>query len=537
MNIPIRRALLSVSDKTGITDLARALHGLGVEIISTGGTAAALREAGLPVTDIQQVSGNPEAFGGRMKTISFAVESALLFHRERDAAEAASLGIEPIDLVACNLYPFQQAWQAGAELPELCEQIDIGGPTMLRAAAKNAAFVAALCDPTHYGAVIAELQANQGGLSLATRQLLARQVFNHSADYDAAIAQALDQAGGERSLRLAYHQPTPLRYGENSHQQASFLRQRDAEHSLHDAEILGGKALSYNNIVDLDAALQAALGLGPGGCAIIKHTNPCGLAQGAEQASVFAAAWAGDPLSSFGSVIAFNAPLQLEAARFLNLHADKIRQRRFVEVVAAPAFEDGVVEYLQRNRNLRILRYLPEQVAQARQLRHVPGGLLLQDCDDQALGELRQVTQLQLEPLDHQLLGFGAAAVRQVKSNAIVVVRRRDDGVLQLLGMGAGQPNRVNSTRLSIERARLNLELEAKLLELDPVQHIQRELGRAYLVSDAFFPFPDNVEVAAEAGLRHLFQPGGSIRDKAVTRRCDELGLSMTFTGLRHFKH
>ncbi len=536
MNVPVRRALLSVSDKTGIVELGQALHAVGCEIVSTGGTARVLTEAGLPVTDIQSVSGNPEAFGGRMKTISFAVESALLFHRERDAAEAEALGITPIDLVACNLYPFERTWKAGGDMDALVENIDIGGPTMLRAAAKNVHAVAAVCDPADYPAVIAELEAHDGATTLETRLRLMRKVYDHTADYDAAISMAMAEQAGERCIRLAYDSPVPLRYGENSHQQAAFYRQRGVEHSMHDLEILGGKALSYNNIVDTHAALEAAAGLAPGGIAIIKHTNPCGLAVGPDQAATFAAAWAGDPLSSFGSVIAFNTPLELEAARFLNLHADKVRQRKFVEVIAAPDFGDGVVEYLRRNKNLRIVRYTPEQLTQPEACRMVPGGLLVQDADTEDLGELKPVTRLE-KLIDAELLRFGVQAVRQVKSNAIVVVRRRDDGVLQLLGMGAGQPNRVNSTRLSIERARLNLELEAKLLELDPVQHIQRELGRAYLVSDAFFPFPDNVEVAADAGIRHLFQPGGSIRDKAVIRRCDELGLSMVFTGLRHFKH
>ncbi len=536
MNVPVRRALLSVSDKTGIVELGQALHAQGCELVSTGGTARVLIEAGLPVTDITAVSGNPEAFGGRMKTISFAVESALLFHRERDAAEAEALGIVPIDLVACNLYPFEAAWRGGGDMDTLVEQIDIGGPTMLRAAAKNFRSVAALCDPADYPAIIHELAALGGATSLASRQRLMRKVFDHSADYDAAISMAMAEQAGERCIRLAYDRPVPLRYGENSHQSAAFYRQRGARHSMHDLEILGGKALSYNNIVDTHAALEAAAGLAPGGVAIIKHTNPCGLAVGTDQAAAFAAAWAGDPLSSFGSVIAFNTTLELEAARFLNLHAEAVRARKFVEVVAAPAFGEGVVEYLRRNNNLRIVRYTPEQLTQVETCRMVPGGLLVQDADLDDLGELRPVTRIE-QRMDHGLLRFGVQAVRQVKSNAIVVVRRRDDGVLQLLGMGAGQPNRVNSTSLSLERARLNLEREALELGLAPTEHIADELGEAYLVSDAFFPFPDNVEVAAEAGVRHLFQPGGSIRDKAVIRRCDELGLSMVFTGLRHFKH
>ncbi|MFH1465492.1 MAG: bifunctional phosphoribosylaminoimidazolecarboxamide formyltransferase/IMP cyclohydrolase [Pseudomonadota bacterium] len=536
MNVSIRRALLSVSDKTGVVDLARALVEHGCELVSTGGTAAALRAAGLEVTDIQAVSGNPEAFGGRMKTISFTVESALLFDRERDAAEATRLGVEPIDLVACNLYPFEAAWRAGADLTELVEQIDIGGPTMLRAAAKNFRYVAALCRPEGYPAVIAELKAGGGSLSLATRRRLLRETFEHCADYDAAIAVALAERAGTRSLRLAYEQPRALRYGENSHQPAAFLRQRGAGRSLHDLLALGGKALSYNNIVDLQAALEAVAGLAAGACAVVKHTNPCGLAQGADQAAAFAAAWAGDPTSAFGSVIAFNAPLGLEAAHFLCLEAP-VRERRFVEVVAAPAFEPGVVEYLSRSENLRIVRCDPAIVRSEEVWRFVPGGLLVQGADLEDVSEVRVVTAQPIDPLDEPLLRFGLHAVRCVKSNAIVLVRRQADGLLQLLGMGAGQPNRVDSTRIALARARQTLAAEAGAADVEAEEHIRAGLAAAYLVSDAFFPFPDSVELAAEAGLRTLFQPGGSIRDKAVVRRCDELGLAMAMTGLRHFKH
>ena len=361
----IRKALLSLSDKRGLLPLAQLLADFGCQLISTGGTAVVLREAGLTVTDISAVSGNPEAFGGRMKTLSFAVESAILFHRQLHAEEAAGLGIEPIDMVVCNLYPFQQAAQAGAPLPELIEQIDIGGPTMLRAAAKNAEFVAAVSDPGDYPALLQELRVSDGALCRETRLRLARKAFHHTADYDAVIASTLDERAGQLSLRLAFDQPQPLRYGENSHQRAWFLRQRGAERSLHDLQLLGGKALSHNNIIDIHAALESVCGLSGPGCAIVKHNNPCGLAQGDDQPAVFQAAWAGDPLSAFGSVIAFNRPLELETPRFLNLHAEKVRQRKFVEVVAAPGFAPGVAEYLGRNRNLRIVRFHPDRVMDA----------------------------------------------------------------------------------------------------------------------------------------------------------------------------
>jgi len=529
--VRIERALVSVSDKTGVVELARTLAARGCEIISTGGTRRVLEDAGLTTTDIARVTGNPEAFAGRMKTISFEIESSILFDREADADEASELGIRPIDMVVCNLYPFEEVRDSGGDLERLIENIDIGGPTMIRAAAKNHRWVAAVTDPADYPGIIEELDASGGALSRATRARLMRKAFNRTADYDAAIAVTLDARSGETSLRLAFDQPAELRYGENSHQDAMVLRERGAGASLCDMEVLGGKALSFNNLADIQAALDSVKDLEGPACSIIKHQNPCGLAAGDDLAAVFSAAWDGDPLSAFGSVIAFNRPLALDAARLLALDAEKKRNRRFVEVVSAPDFEQDALEYLRLHGNLRIVRIDPAHAARSVDVRLLAGAALVQDADAALWDALEVKTAASPGTIDEELLAFGVVAVRQVKSNGVVVVRRRNDGIRQLLGIGAGQPNRVNSTRLALTRTRENLAREGD------AEYVAAELASAYLISDAFFPFPDNVELAAEAGARHLFQPGGSIRDKAVIRRCDELGLAMVFTGTRHFRH
>ncbi|MBM4371917.1 MAG: bifunctional phosphoribosylaminoimidazolecarboxamide formyltransferase/IMP cyclohydrolase [Deltaproteobacteria bacterium] len=528
--IVIRRALLSVSDKTGVVELARALAAHGCELISTGGTRRVLEDAGLSCTDIAAFTGNPEAFGGRMKTISFAIGAALLFDREADAEEARRLGIRPIDLVACNLYPFERVRDEGGDLARLVEHIDVGGPTMIRAAAKNHRWVGVLTDPGDYPAVIEELAASGGALGAGTRSRLMRKAFARTADYDAAIATTMDALGGTRTLRLAFDHAVPLRYGENAHQPAVLMRQRGAAQSLCDLEVLGGKALSFNNLTDVQAALEAVMDLPVPACAVVKHQNPCGLAMGSPLPLVFAAAWEGDPLSAFGSVIAFNRDLSLEAARFLALDGPK-RDRRFVEVVVAPGFHEGVLEYLRGHESLRVLRAAPDLARRHEDVRILAGAALVQAPDAALWERLETVTAAAPGPVDEELLAFGTVAARQVKSNAVVVVRRRRDGICQLLGMGAGQPNRLDSTRLAVDRSLANLAREGDGATA------REALASCYLVSDAFFPFPDNVELAASAGLRILFQPGGSIRDRAVIERCDALGLAMVFTGTRHFRH
>ena len=478
-----------------------------------------------------------------MKTISFAVESAILFDRERDREEAEGLGIAPIDMVVCNLYPFAAHRDAGADMPTLVENIDIGGPTMIRAAAKNHAFVATVCDPADYGAMIAELGANDGALSSETRQALMTKAFNHTADYDAMIAETMDERTGVTSVRLAFRDGVTLRYGENSHQTAAFLRGNEDKPSLYDADVLGGKALSYNNIVDLQGAVEAVRDLERHGCAVIKHTNPCGLAEVDNANVALERAWSGDPVSAFGSVIAFNTAVNRPMVEFLALGAEDRASRKFVEAVIAPEFTEEAVEYLRQHEALRILRFDPQDLRSDREIRILPNACLVQSPDDRLFEKLTVISATKpegsLEPGEplHRLLLFGIKAVRQVKSNAIVLVERTEGGDHRLLGMGAGQPNRVVSTKLAVDRARETLRVEHTGSDDELEGFLRDRLGRAVLVSGAFFPFPDSVEVAAAAGVRTFVQPGGSIRDNRVVARADELGVAMITTGMRHFKH
>ena len=534
--IKVQRALLSVSDKTGIVELAKVLQEINCEIISTGGTKKVLEKAGIKVIDIQKVTGNPEAFEGRMKTISFNIESALLFDRERDAEEAAKLSIKPIDMVICNLYPFAKVKDSGADFNTLIENIDIGGPTMIRAAAKNFKYVTTITDVTDYDSIIKELQENDGSLSYETRLLLMRKAFNHTADYDALIATTMDEQAGKRSLRLSFKDGIELRYGENSHQKGFFYKETGTENSLYDIKVLHGKELSYNNIGDIQSAIDSVKNLSKFGCAVVKHNNPCGLAEGENQRKVFEDAWNGDPVSAFGSIIAFNKSVDLETVEFLNLNNENKMLRKFVEVIIAPKYSKDALQYLEFHKNLRVIEFNPQNSKQKFEVKYLSGSLLLQDCDNKLYDKLENVTEKQID-IDSRkdLIEFGIKAIRQVKSNSIIIVRELSDGTYQLLGMGAGQPNRLVSTKLAIDKAKENLTNEYQGEDLN--DYFKKEFGKALLLSDAFFPFADNVELAAKAGIKNIIQPGGSIRDKKVIKKCNELGVAMIFTGLRHFKH
>lgn len=539
MNQPIRRALLSVSDKTGIVELAQVLAAAGCEIISTGGTQKTLAAAGIATTDISEVTKNPEAFGGRMKTISFQIESALLYDRERDAAEAAALGIMPIDLVVCNLYPFASVLAANGSFEELIENIDIGGPTMIRAAAKNFKSVTVLTRPSDYAGFLAEFKANNGATSYDFRLRAMSAAYNHTADYDAMVAVEMERrASGEERIRFSYIGGRPLRYGENPHQKAMFLRDANAEYSLYDAEFMQGKELSYNNLLDAQAAIDAVAGFAGPAVSIIKHNNPCGLAEGPVLGTenlrkVFELAWAGDIVSAFGSVIAFNRAVDLDTVEFLDLDAENKALRKFVEVIIAPDFSAEALEYLQKNKNLRVLRFDVARGRSEMDVRQVLGGVLVQDADlfDVQTLELATPNVAWDVEADRDLILFGVNASKTIKSNAIAVVRRLADGTAQLMGMGAGQPNRLNSIRLAMDKTLENIRRaygEAKTAEI---------LADCVLISDAFFPFEDNAEAAAAYGVRKLVQPGGSIRDKHIVERCEALGIAMAFTKMRHFKH
>ncbi len=533
--IKIKRALISVSDKTGIEEFAQILTSMGCEIISTGGTKKVLEEAGVEVIDISKVTGNPEAFGGRMNTISFQIESALLYDREKDADEAEKLNIKPIDMVICNLYPFGRVKEDGADLDTLVENIDIGGPTMLRAGAKNYKYVTVITDPYDYQKVEDELAENDDSISLDTRFYLMRKVYNHTADYDALIASTMDETAGELTPRFSFNQAQELRYGENSHQSAFFLREKNAKDSLYDMEVLHGKELSFNNIVDMYGAIESVRDLNKNGVAVIKHTNPCGLCEGPDQRKAFELAWAGDNVSAFGSVIAFNSALGLETVKFLNLDAENKMERKFVEVIIAPDFSEEALQYLYQHKNLRVVKFDPARLQPAVDVKILFNTALWQTVDNKLLDKVEFVTEKSGE-VSEDLARFGLIAVRQLKSNAIVVVRKIGD-YNQLLGMGCGQPNRVNSTQLALKKCYDNLGAEFNGSDDEKQKYFDKEMGITVLVSDAFFPFADNIDFCNEYGIKTILQPGGSMRDKSVTKRCDELGIAMAFTTVRHFKH
>lgn len=527
--IRIRTALLSVSDKTDIVPLATALSVRGVELISTGGTASTLRAAGLTVRDITEITGHPEAFGGRMKTLSFHALSAILFDRERDANEATALEIAPIDLVVANLYPFEK-YQHALPLDELVEYIDIGGPTMIRAAAKNAKYVTVLSAPADYSAFMHEFAAHDGHTLRAFRTQMMVKAFALTTAYDEMVSTRLADLSGmsrtpeaasdapvQAARETAEKAPIALRYGENPHQKAVFHPGGDIQ-----IEVLGGKALSYNNLVDLDAALSAVIPLDDPACAIVKHENPCGLATSQNSAVLLRLAWQGDPTSSFGSVIAFNRPVGAAEIAYLDMPTKEAR--KFVEIVAAPSFTDEALALLAHNKNLRVVKVTWSQAFASETIRTLRTGRLTQDADTELFSDFVGETTA----LDIPLALFGLHAVKMLKSNAIALVHRTAEG-LALLGMGAGQPNRIKSTELAISQARENLARSGV--------SSAEGLGRAILASDAFFPFADSVQIALEAGVRVVLQPGGSIRDSEVKEACEKAGATLILTGMRHFKH
>ncbi len=533
----IQRALLSVSNKEGLIEFAQGLAELGVELIATGGTARALREAGLAVRPIEDVTGFPEILDGRVKTLHPAIHGGILARRDpAHLAELESQGITPIDLVAVNLYPFAETVaRPGTTLAEAVEQIDIGGVALLRAAAKNFTYVAVVSDPADYAPVLAELR-ERGDLPPAARQHLALKAFRHTASYDAAISRYLAAHFEKETFPDALHlnliKLSDLRYGENPHQQAalygldsppSFPPNLGGEGPL-GGDLLQGKALSYNNILDLDAAWRIASDFTAPTLAIIKHSNPCGVASDPNLADAFRAALASDPVSAFGSIIAVNRPFDDEVALALG--------DLFVEAIAAPAFTAEALEVLAERPDCRLLemwgageqgsRGAEEQGNRAAwEMRSVRGGMLIQEEDAIAEDEARWKVVTEREPTAEELeaLRFAWKVVKHVKSNAIVLVRRA-----ATVGVGAGQMSRVDAVRLAIAKA----------------AHASKAGERArgaVLASDAFFPFPDGVEEAARAGVTAIVQPGGSKGDASVIEAADAHGLAMLFTGVRHFRH
>ena len=508
------RALLSVSNKTGLIDFARGLAALGWELVSTGGTARALREAALPVTDVAAVTGFPEMLDGRVKTLHPKVHGALL--ARRDSAEhvraLAEHEIAPIDLVAVNLYPFRETVSRADISPEdAIEQIDIGGPSMLRSAAKNFSSVYAIVDPGDYARVLAALAAADDDLDL--RRLLAEKVFAHTAAYDAAISAWFSAQRGDvfpERMTLALERAQTLRYGENPDQHAAFYVERPGA-GLASLEQRGGKELSFNNLLDLEGALLATDPFGEEvACAIVKHTTPCGLAVGRDALDAYRKALACDPVSAFGSVISLTAPVDEAAAEAIS--------SLFVECIVAPSFTEGAVEILGRKKNLRVLQGVAPWPRGSTDLKRVRGGLLVQERPSAAgaYETWRIVTRRAPTDAERDDLLFAWRAVATVKSNAIVLVR---DGAT--IGIGAGQMSRVDASFLAVHKART-------------AGHVT---SGAVLGSDAFFPFRDGVDQAADAGITAIVQPGGSVRDAEVIAAADEYGMAMVFTGQRQFRH
>ena len=521
---PVRRALLSVSDKAGLVDFARRLDALGVELLSTGGTARTLREAGLPVRDVAEVTGSPEILDGRVKTLHPAVHGGLLARRTDpdDLAQLEAHGIAPIDLVVVNLYPFQEATaEEGVTDAVALENVDIGGPTMLRAAAKNFFFVAAVVDPVDYEMVAEELAANDGTLGLATRRHLAHKTFAHTATYDAAVTayfartdgQAVSESPGVEAVQARLREePMPLRYGENPHQAAGFFGAPDRFF-----RVLHGKELSYNNLLDLSAALRLIdeFAGAPPTVAILKHTNPCGVGTADSLEAAYRKAFATDTQSPFGGIVVVNKPLDRAAAEAI----DAV----FTELVIAPSFEEGVLDFLEQKKNRRLIEMTrPAREDASPDVRSVVGGLLVQGVDPALppLAESRDAWQVVTErpPTEAEWadLDFAWRVCKHVKSNAIVYARGG-----ATLGVGAGQMSRIDASEIAVAKG--------KKAGLD--------FQGCAVASDAFFPFPDGLIAAAEAGAACCIQPGGSVRDAEVVEAANARGLAMVFTGRRHFRH
>jgi phosphoribosylaminoimidazolecarboxamide formyltransferase/IMP cyclohydrolase len=521
---PTRRALLSVWDKTGLVELGQALAGLGIELVSTGGTARQLRDAGLEVIDVATLTGVAGILDGRVKTLHPAVHGGILARRDLEAhmATIEALNIAPIDLVVVNLYPFETTIAGGASADEAIEMIDIGGTALIRAAAKNHAGVTVVVDPADYGLVIAELEAHGGETSGELRRALAAKAFARTAAYDGAIARWFASREGEllpERLILGATRRQTMRYGENSHQKAAFYVTGEARPSVAAAEQVQGKALSYNNLADADAAFELVSEFAEPAVAIIKHANPCGVAIGADLALAYTRALASDPQSAYGGVVALNRPLDQATAEQI--------ARVFTEVVIAPAADEAARTVLSAKQNLRLL--LTGGVLEPRPgelvVRSVIGGFLVQERDAQVLAEdeLKVVTERAPTATELADLRFAFTVAKHVRSNAIVFAK---DGAT--VAVGAGQMSRVDAVRIAIEKAAL-VGREAEESE-------SRIVG-SVVASDAFFPFPDGLDAALRAGATAAIQPGGSLRDAEVIAVADQAGAAMLFTGIRHFRH
>ena len=529
-NPKVKRVLMSVTDKTGVVEFARALHDeFGAEIISTGGTARAIAEGGVPVTPIDEVTKFPEMMDGRVKTLHPMVHGGLLAKRDnpQHMAEADEHGIQMIDMVVVNLYAFEKTVAGGADFDTCIENIDIGGPSMLRSAAKNHASVAVVTDPASYDAILEEMRANGGATTLETRRKLALEVFRTTNAYDGAIARWLekqldagvglpDEMPDAVDLHLVKQQG--LRYGENPHQKAAFYRLDEfaQPHSLVNAEQLNGKELSYNNLLDTDACWALVREFDEPAVVILKHQNPCGSAVAATVAEAYDKAFACDPKSAFGGIIAANVEVSQEMVEHIN------ENKQFIEVVIAPGYEQGALDLLQQKKNVRVLRTGGVDAPVAVEFRSVDGGMLVQNVDRVAEKPEDFTVPTKRKPTDeemHELL-FAWRVCKGVKSNAILVSKNHAG-----IGMGPGQPNRVDSAELACKRAH------------EACERMGVPAEGLVAASDAFFPFRDNIDTLASYGVTAIIQPGGSIRDDESIQACDEHGIAMVFTGHRHFRH
>jgi phosphoribosylaminoimidazolecarboxamide formyltransferase/IMP cyclohydrolase len=523
----VSRALISVSDKSGLVEFARALAAEGVELISTGGTRKALADAGLPVLEVSEVTGFPEMMDGRVKTLHPKIHGGLLAIRDNadHAAAMRSHGIEPIDLLVVSLYPFEATVAKGADFETCIENIDIGGPAMIRAAAKNHAEVAVVIDPSDYAVVLAELRQHGGATTLALRRKLAAKAYARTGVYDAAISnwfadQLADPAPAFRAI--GGHLIEPLRYGENPHQSAAFYRTSDLRPGVATARQVQGKKLSYNNINDTDAAYECVAEFDPqrtAACVIVKHANPCGAAEGASLIEAYRKALACDPVSAFGGIVAVNRKLDAEAARAIT--------DIFTEVIIAPEASEEAIAVVGAKKNLRLLIAdgLPDPRAAGMTVKSVAGGLLVQSRDNAVVDDMTLKVVTRRAPTNAELtdLAFAFRIAKHVKSNTIVYAKDR-----ATVGIGAGQMSRIDAARIAARKA----EDAAKAAGL------QAPLTKGSVVaSDAFFPFADGLLAAVEAGATALIQPGGSVRDDEVIKAADDHGIAMVFTGTRHFRH
>ncbi|HHJ35566.1 MAG TPA: bifunctional phosphoribosylaminoimidazolecarboxamide formyltransferase/IMP cyclohydrolase [Gammaproteobacteria bacterium] len=524
---PVRRALISVSDKDGIIEFARVLHDQGVEILSTGGTAKLLIENMIPVMEVSRHTGFPEIMDGRVKTLHPKIHGGILGRRGIDDGVMKDNDIAPIDLVVVNLYPFEATTaRADCTLDDAIENIDIGGPAMVRATAKNHAYVSIVVDPADYSRVLEELKNNSGMVTEATRFDLAVKAFEHTSNYDGMIANylgrvQLDDAGEvsmstlPRTINLQFNKAQEMRYGENPHQHAAFYTEQNISNAcIATARQLQGKELSFNNIGDTDAALECIKQFDSNddgaACVIVKHANPCGVSVDDTLMAAYDAAYSTDPESAFGGIIAFNRELDGETAR-------AIVERQFVEVIIAPAISKEAIAAVAEKKNVRLLECGQWQGSDQRlDYKRVNGGLLVQDADLLLLDEMKVVTEKQPSEQELKDLLFGWKVAKFVKSNAIVYARNN-----MTIGVGAGQMSRINSARIAGIKA----------------EHAKLEVAGSIMASDAFFPFRDGIDAAHEAGIISVIQPGGSMRDEDVIAAANEHGMSMVFTGMRHFRH